>query len=34
MIIQFLNQNSIKTIDYKELPNKAPMYFMVNKDFD
>ncbi|MGB4447032.1 MAG: type ISP restriction/modification enzyme [Cloacibacterium sp.] len=30
----FLNQNSIKTIDYKELPNKAPMYFMVNKDFD
>ena len=30
----FLNQNSIKTIDYKELPNKAPMYFMVKKDFD
>lgn len=30
----FLIQNSIKTVDYKELPNKAPMYFMVNKDFD
>ncbi|MPL55243.1 hypothetical protein SDC9_00713 [bioreactor metagenome] len=30
----FLNKNSIKTIDYKVLPNKAPMYFMVNKDFD
>jgi len=30
----FLNQNSIKTIGYKELPNKAPMYFMVSKDFD
>ena len=29
----FLNQNSIKTIDYKELPNKAPMYFMINKNY-
>ena len=26
--------NSIKTIDYKKLPNVAPNYFLVNKDFD
>lgn len=31
---EFLNQNSIKTIPYTALTNKAPMYFMVNKDFD
>ena len=30
----FLNKNSIKTIDYNELPNVAPMYFMVHKDFE
>jgi predicted helicase len=30
----FLNDNSLKTIDYKELPNKAPNYFMVQKDFE
>lgn len=30
----FLNQNSIKTVEYNELSIKAPMYFMVRKDFD
>ena len=30
----FLNKNSIKTIDFNELPNVAPMYFMVQKDFE
>lgn len=30
----FLNKNSIKTIDYNELPNVAPMYLMVQKDFE
>ena len=30
----FLINNSIGTIDYKELPNKAPHYFMVQKDFE
>lgn len=30
----FLSNNSIKTINYKELPNIAPNYFFVNKDFD
>jgi predicted helicase len=30
----FLNNNSIKTITYKELPNIAPNYFFVNKDFE
>mgnify|MGYP002078732860 CR=1 FL=1 len=30
----FLSNNSIKTIDYKKLPNVAPNYFLVNKDFD
>tara|TARA_R110002110_G_scaffold4163_8_gene21529 strand:- start:81 stop:3476 length:3396 start_codon:yes stop_codon:yes gene_type:complete len=30
----FLFGNSLKTIDFKELPNKAPNYFMVQKDFD
>ncbi|MBU2591817.1 MAG: N-6 DNA methylase, partial [Nitrospinae bacterium] len=29
----FLSENSIKTIPYRELPNQAPMYFMVQKDF-
>ena len=29
----FLESNSLKTIDYKELPNVAPNYFFVNKDF-
>ena len=29
----FLNQNSLKTIQFKELPNKHPMYFMMQKDF-
>ncbi|WP_339917980.1 type ISP restriction/modification enzyme [Yeosuana marina] len=30
----FLNHNSIKTINYLKLPNKAPNYFMVQKDFE
>ena len=30
----FLSNNSIKTIDYKKLPNVAPNYFFVGKDFD
>ena len=30
----FLSNNSIKTIDYKKLPNVAPNYFLVNKDFE
>ena len=30
----FLNENSISTIDYKELPNIAPNYFFLNKDFE
>jgi len=29
----FLNHNRISTIPYKLLPNKAPMFFMVQKDF-
>lgn len=29
----FLNENSLKSIDFNELPNVAPMYFMVQKDF-
>ena len=29
----FLNDNSIKTVPYNELPNVAPNYFFVNKDF-
>ncbi|MFT6962026.1 MAG: hypothetical protein ACJAWV_001750 [Flammeovirgaceae bacterium] len=29
----FLIKNSIKTTDYTELPNKAPNYFMVQKNF-
>jgi predicted helicase len=31
---EFLNKNSIKTIEYKELPNIAPNYFYTNKDFE
>jgi predicted helicase len=30
----FLNDNSLSTIKFEELPNKAPMYFMVQKDFE
>lgn len=30
----FLTNNSFKTINYKEIQNKPPMYFMVLKDFD
>jgi predicted helicase len=30
----FLSNNSIKTIHYKKLPNIAPNYFLVTKDFD
>ncbi|MEA3451147.1 MAG: N-6 DNA methylase, partial [Bacteroidota bacterium] len=30
----FLKENSIKSIDFNELPNVAPMYFMVQKDFE
>ena len=30
----FLIDNSVKTIEYKIIPNKTPMYFMVQKDFD
>ena len=30
----FLLENSIKSIPYQELPNIAPNYFFVNKDFD
>ncbi len=31
---QFLINNSIKNIAFNELPQKEPMYFMVNKDFE
>jgi predicted helicase len=30
----FLKDNSLKTVKYNELPNVAPNYFFVNKDFD
>jgi predicted helicase len=30
----FLNNNSIKNIDFNQLPNRGPNYFMVQKDFD
>ncbi|MFZ3053111.1 MAG: type ISP restriction/modification enzyme [Sulfuricurvum sp.] len=30
----FLIENSLKTIPYKELPNIAPNYFFVSKDFE
>lgn len=28
----FLSENSLKTIPYKEIPNKAPMYYMVQRN--
>jgi len=31
---RFLNQNSIKSIPYKRISNRAPMYYMVQKDFE
>jgi predicted helicase len=31
---EFLSQNSVSSIAYKELPNVAPNYFFLNKDFD
>ncbi|UQD55975.1 type ISP restriction/modification enzyme [Flavobacterium sp. K5-23] len=30
----FLTENSLNTIDFNKLPNIAPYYFFVNKDFD
>ncbi len=30
----FLSENAIKSIDFVELPNVAPNYFFVNKNFD
>jgi predicted helicase len=30
----FLIENSIQSIDFNELPNVTPMYFMVQKDFE
>lgn len=30
----FLNNNSLNNIDFKELPNVAPNYFFVSKDFE
>lgn len=30
----FLNKNSIQSIEFNELPNVAPMYFMVQKGFE
>lgn len=30
---KFLQENSLSSILFKRLPNKAPMYFMVQKDF-
>lgn len=30
----FLTNNSLKTISFQELPNVAPNYFFVNKDFE
>lgn len=30
----FLLNNTLKTVDYKELPNISPNYYFVNKDFD
>lgn len=34
MKYDFLNENSLKTVPYKELPNIAPNYFFVSKDFN
>lgn len=30
----FLNTNTLNTIEFREIPNQAPMYFMVQKNFD
>lgn len=30
----FLNENSINSIDFNDIPSVAPMYFMVQKDFE
>ena len=30
----YLSENSLKNIEFKELPNIAPNYFFINKDFD
>ncbi len=30
----FLSENSISSVEYKELPNVAPNYFFVSKDFE
>jgi predicted helicase len=34
MKYDFLNENSLKTVAYKELPNISPNYFFVSKDFN
>jgi predicted helicase len=34
MKYDFLSDNTLKTVPYKELPNIAPNYFFVSKDFD
>jgi predicted helicase len=34
MKYDFLNDNSLKTVAYKELPNIAPNYFFASKDFE
>jgi predicted helicase len=34
MKYDFLNENLIKTVAYKELPNIAPNYFFANKEFE
>ena len=31
---EFLRKNSVKSISFTDLPNTAPMYFMVKKDFE
>jgi predicted helicase len=33
MKYDFLTENSLKSISYNELPNVAPDYYFVNKDF-
>jgi len=30
----FLNHNTLSSVDFKLIPNTAPMYFMVKKDFE
>lgn len=34
MKYDFLNQNSLKTINYKELPNIEPNYFFIRRNFE